>query len=773
MQTQTVATEEHVWVGKPITRLDAHEKVTGRAVYANDFKLPNMLYAKIKRSTEPHARIKSIDSSKAREMKGVVSIVDASDFKYVYNPENPPPIAVDEVRFVGEPVAAVAAEDEDTAKAAIDEINVDYESMPFTVSAEEAMSEKSQVIVHKTELGKNVAGHVRVRVGNVEAGFKESDFIVENTYTTQMVQHLPLGPLTVVAEYRHDSGVNVYIGSQNANDVHAGITGLLGLDSSSVRVIEMPYVGGWFGMKGDLEVAAVCAKLSIKAKRHVKLQLTREELFSAVAVRHPSKITIKDGVSKDGRLLARKMKVIFDGGAYARRSNILLKNSIYASTPIYRFRNFELDTYRAYTNHVPSQNMRAPYGPQMYFAIESQMDMIARKLGIDPIELRKKNILREGEKSVIGEKIFSAGYEDCLNAVNAKLARRVSVDRTWRYGVGIAVATKWSPANSPFAAIARLKSDGKVEISTSLVDVGEGIYTGIAQIAAEALKQDLDKIIVLSSVYGADSSLELPGTGPSGSRQLYNCGNAVILACKDLRKRILELVASRKRIPVETLDLDDGNVVRAGTNEVVTRFPELFDAVPHAGKFVDGEAVLMGKGIWYERVPGIRDEDGMSQADRVVAFYTPAVTGAEVKINTETGEMIVEKLVTAVDVGKAINPSLVEGQIIGAGMMGLGFAVSEELQLSKDDGWILNPNLSDYKPPYPADSPEFVPIIVEHPQFSGPFGAKGTGEAPILAVAPAIANAVHDALNVRITDLPLTNEKILMSLKNSKSAIAQ
>jgi CO/xanthine dehydrogenase Mo-binding subunit len=766
MQKQALATQERMWVGKEITRLDAYEKVTGRAIYANDFKLPNMLHAKIKRSIHAHARIKSIDFSRALEIKGVIAAVTANDFKYVYNPENPPPIAADEVRFVGEPVAALAAEDEETAAAALDEIDVDYESLPFVVSAEDAMSENTQVTVHRTKHGNNIAAYVKARVGDVETGFNESDFVIENTYTTQMVQHLPSGPLTVVAEYRHDRGVNVYVGSQNANDVHEGISGLLGLDPSAVRVIEMPYVGGWFGMKGDLEIAAVCTMLAIKAKRNVKLQLTRNEIFSTLAVRHPSKITIKDGVTKAGRLLARKMKIVFDGGAYARRSNILLRNAIYASTPIYRCKHFQLDAYRVYTNHVPSQNMRAPYGPQMYFAIESQMDMIARKLGIDPIEFRKMNLVREGERSVIGEKIYSAAYEDCLNAVNAKLTHRVSVDSTWRYGVGLALAAKWSPANSPFAAIARLKSDGKVEIWTSLVDVGEGIYTGVAQIAAEALKQNLDRVIVLSSIYGADSLLELPGTGPSGSRQLYNCGNAVILACNDLRENILDVVSKRKRTRVEDLDLDDGCVVRAGTREVVMQFADLYESVPHAGKFVDLEAVLMGKGIWYEKMPGLRDDDGKAEGDRVVAFYTPAATGAEVKINTETGQVIVEKLVTAVDVGRAINPSLVEGQIIGAGMMGLGFALSEELQLSEEDGWISNPNLSDYKPPYPADSPEFVPIIIEHPQFSGPFGAKGTGEAPILAVAPAIANAVYDALNLRITNLPLTNEKILMALKN-------
>ncbi len=768
MQKQELAAREHVWVGKPIPRLDALQKVTGKAVYANDFKLPHMLYAKIKRSTEAHARIKSIDFSKALALKGIGAVVAGNEFKYVYNPENPPPIAIDEVRFVGEPVAAVAAEDEETAKAAVEEIAVEYESLPFVVSAEEAISKDSKVTVHKTEHGNNIAAQVKVRVGDVEVGFRESDFLIENTYTTQMVQHLQLGPLTVVAEYRHDSGVNVYVGSQNANDVHYGITSLLGLDLSKVRVIEMPYVGGWFGMKGDLEVAAVCTMLAIKAKRNVKLQLTREELFSTIAVRHPAKITIKDGVSKEGRLLARKITILFDGGAYARRSNVLLKNTVYASTSIYKFKHFQLDAHRVYTNHVPSQNMRAPYGPQMYFAIESQMDVIARKLGLDPFDFRMKNIISEGERSVIGEKIVSAAYEDCLKAVNAKLTRRVSLDATWRHGVGIALAAKWSPSNSPFAAIARLKSDGTVEIWTSLVDVGEGIYTGIAQIAAETLKLDLDRVIIPASIYGADSSLELPGTGPSGSRQLYNCGNAVILACNELKRRILDVAAKQKRIPADALDLENGCVIRAGTHEVVMRLTELFEYIPHAGKFVDVEGILMGKGMWYERIPELGADDGKSKGDRVVAFYTPTATGAQVKIDTQTGEVIVEKLVTAVDVGRAINPSLVEGQIIGGGTMGLGFALSEELQLSNEDGWISNPNLSDYKPPYPADSPEILPIIVEHPQATGPFGAKGTGEAPILAVAPAIANAVYDALKIRIKDLPLTHEKILTSLKDAR-----
>ncbi len=520
-------------------------------------------------------------------------------------------------------------------------------------------------------------------------------------------------------------------------------------------------------MKGDLEVAAVCALLTLKTRRNVKLQLTREELFSTVAVRHPGKISIKDGVSNDGRLLARKMMVVFDGGAYSRRSNILLRNAIYASTPIYRFKHFHFDAYRIYTNHVPSQNMRAPYGPQMFFAIESQMDVIARKLGMDPVQFRLINVLKEGERSIVGERIFSAGYADCLNAVSSKLTRRSSSDGPWKHGIGIALTEKWSPGNSPFAAVARLKSDGKVEIWTSLVDVGQGTYTGIAQIAADALGQDVNDIIVSSAVLGADSQLELPGTGPSGSRQLYNCGNAVILACHDLKKKILEVLSKETHTRIQELDLEGGFVIHADTREKLLHLRDIFKSIPHAGKFVDVEGLLMGKGFWFEKLEGLRPEDGTSLGDRVVAFYTPAVTGAEVKVNAQTGEIKVERLLTAVDVGKAINPDLVEGQVIGGSMMGLGYAMLEELQLS-EDGWVTNPNLTDYKPPYAADSPmEIIPIIIEHPHPNGPFGAKGVGEAPILAVAPAIANAVYDATNKRIKSLPLTCEKVLMFRENS------
>ena len=764
MQKQELVTDEPDRVGMPITRFDSYEKVTGRTIYANDFKLSNMLHAKIKRSPYAHAIIKSIDLSKALKIKGVAAVVTGSDFKYTYNAEDPPPIVTDEVRYVGEPVAAVAAEDEGTAKAAVEEIDVEYEILPFALTAADAMSENAEVVVHRTKFGKNIAAHLKSRVGDVERGFNESDIIVENNYTTQMVQHLPMAPLTAVAEYQYPSNVNIYIGSQNANDVHDGVSSLLGLESSNVRVIQRPYVGGWFGMKGDVEIAAVCAMLAMKAKGNVRLQLSREEIFATLAVRHPAKIHIKDGLSKDGRLLARKVTAVFDGGAYARRSNTILTNTVCASTAIYRCKHFQLDTYRIYTNHVPSQNMRAPYGPQMYFAIESQMDMAARTLKMDPVQLRLKNTLKEGEKSVIGETIYSAGYEDCLTAVNAKLTRHPHIDNSqWRHGVGIALAAKWTGGNVPFAAVAKLKSDGKVEIWTSLVDVGEGIYTGMAQIAAQTLNLSPDRIVISSAVVGADSMLELPGTGPSGSRQLYHCGNAVVLACRDLRKVILELAAKQRQIPPDELNLKNGLIIRSDTGEKVASVTDLFAHVTHSGSFINGEAAIIGKGFWLEKVQGLT-EDGVSKGDRVVAYYTPAATGVEVKVNAKTGELIVEKIVTALDAGRAINPLLVEGQIIGSGIMGLGYAVSEELHLSEDDGGILNPNLVDYKAPYAADSPEFVPIIIEHPQHTGPYGARGVGEAPLLAVAPAIANAVFDALGIRIRSLPLTPERIFTSL---------
>ena len=697
MSLQKYSAEELIWCGKQLRRLDAEEKVRGEALYINDLRLPNMLYAKIKRSPYPHAIIKSINAENALRLKPVKAVVTGKDFCYTYTPEYPPPIAVDRVRFVGEAVAALAAEDEETARVAIEEIDVEYELLPFVLKAEEAMQENPPTLVHETKWGRNIASYVRVRVGNLEKGFEESDVIVENTYTTQMVQHVPLGPLAVLTEYT-PTHLTVYVGSQNANDVHEAVCKYLGLPPSAVRVIQMPYVGGWFGMKGDTELAAICAALSLKTKRPVKLQLTREEIFTTLAVRHPAKITIKDGVSKEGQLIARKIYAVFDGGAYARRSNILLRNVIFASTSVYKCKHFWLDAYRIYTNHVPSQNMRAPYGPQMIFAIESQMDVIAEKLGLDPLEFRLKNILKDGEKSVIGERIYNVDYERCLYEAKKRLTFEAEANLPWKRGVGIAIGAKWSPANSPFTALARLKSDGKVEIWSHLVDVGEGIYTGIAQIAAQELKMNINDIIIIPYNYGADSLVELAGTGPSGSRQLYNCGNAVILACRDLKKRIIQLSSKLLSKAEEDLDFEEGYVVEAKSRSKLLHTSELFKEVPHAGKFVKDVGVLIGWGLWYEALPELDKEYGTAIGDRVVAFYTPTAAGAQVLVNVETGEVKVEKLVVAVDVGRAINPAIVETQIIGGAIMGLGYAVSEELILD-ERGWIINPNLNDYNPP--------------------------------------------------------------------------
>jgi len=757
--------EEFRWVGRRLARLDAKQKVTGEAKYADDLKLPYMLYAKLKRSPYPHAKIKSVDVNRARRVSGIRAVVTGKDFHYTYSPEHPPPLAVDKVRFAGEGVAAVAAEDEDSAKAALEEVDVEYEPLPFVLSAEEAIKESPPALVHETELGKNVAAHVRVRVGDVAKGFEESDVIVENTFSTQMVQHLPLGPLTILAEYT-PTHLNIYVGSQSANDVHEAVCRLLGLEPSAVRVTQMPYVGGWFGMKGDTELAAVCAALSLKAKRPVKLQLSREEIFTSLAVRHPAKITIKDGVSEEGVLIARKIYALFDGGAYARRSNILLRNVIFASTSVYKCKHFELDAYRVYTNHVPSQNMRAPYGPQTIFAIESQMDEIARKLGMDPFEFRLKNLIKGGERSVIGERIYGVDYERCLFEVKRRLTLDGGPGGPWRRGIGVAIGAKWSPANSPFTALAKLRADGKVEIWAHLVDVGQGIYTGIAQIAAEEMRMNIDDIIVIPQKYGADSSTELAGTGPSGSRQLYNCGNAVVRACSELKKKVIKLASGYLSKPEEELDFEEGYVVEAKSRSRLLHISDLFKEVPHAGKFVKDVGFLMGEGLWYEVLPELDRKDGTALGDRVVAFYTPAAAGAAVLVNVETGEVRVESLVVAVDVGRAINPAIVEEQIIGGSIMGLGYALSEEVVLN-EDGWIVNPSLSDYKPPYPPDAPRVVALVIETPYFSGPFGARGMGEAPILPIAPAISNAIYDAIKVRFKDLPITREKVFWALRRS------
>jgi CO/xanthine dehydrogenase Mo-binding subunit len=752
---------EFSWVGRRLTRIDSWEKARGEAFYIDDLRLPNMLYAKIKRSPYPHAIIKSINVERATMLNQVKAVVTGRDFYYTYNPEHPPPVAVDKVRYVGEAVAALAAEDEETAETAIEEVDVEYEPLPHVLNAEEAMEDGN--LVHETDFGRNIASYIKVRVGDIEKGFEESDIIVESIYKTQMVQHLPMGPLAILAEYT-PTHINIYIGSQNANDVHEAVCKFLGVQPSAVRVIQNPYVGGWFGMKGDTELAAICAALSLKTKRPVKLRLSREEIFSTLAVRHPAKITIKDGVSNDGKLIARKIYAVFDGGAYARRSNILLKNVVFASTSVYKCKHFWLDAFRVYTNHVPSQNMRAPYGPQIVFAIESQMDLVAEKLRMDPLEFRFKNLVKDGEKSVIGEKMYSVDYERYLNEVKRMLSLETEVKWPWKSGVGFAVGAKWSPANSPFTALARLKADGKIEIWVHLVDVGQGIYTSIAQIAAETLAMNIEDIIVIPYKYGADSLVELAGTGPSGSRQLYNCGNAVIQACKDLKNKVLKVGSKLLSMAEEDLDFEGGYIVEANTRSKLLHVSNLFKEVPHAGKFVDGLGVLIGFGLWYEDLPPLDKDHGRATGDRVVAFYTPTAAGAKVSVNVETGEVRVEKLVVAVDVGKAINPAIVETQIIGGAVMGLGYALSEELILN-EGGWIVNPNLGDYKPPYPPDVPEVVPLIIETPYSTGPYGARGVGEAPILAIAPAISNAIYNAVKVRLKELPMTREKVFWAIR--------
>ena len=763
MQSEQVSVEYAREVGKSVTRLDARQKVSGVAKYVNDIKLPNMLYAKVKRSTEPHAIIRSVDVSRAANISGVVAIITGNELISEDTPGHPPALAAQRVRFVGEGVAAVAAEDMESAERAVEEIDVDLERLPFAINPETAMSESSGVMIHKTELGKNVAAHVKVRIGDVEKGFEESDLVVENTYTTQVVQHLPVGPLTAVGEYRHDGGLTIFIGSQNANDVQDGVCSALGLESSQVRVVEVPFIGGWFGMNGDVEVAVICGALTMKARRPVKLQLTREEVFTTLAVRHPAKITVKDGVSKDGMLLARKVTATFAGGAYARRANSILRNVVFASATLYRVKHFHLDAYRVYTNHLPSQQMRAPYGPQTVFAIESQMDEIAGKLHIDPVEFRLANLNHEGDRTAIGEKLESLGIEDCIEEVNAGPKRRGG-EGIWKRGWGMAIGVKWSSGNLPFGALARLKSDGRVEIWTNVVDLGQGIFTGIAQIAAEELRMNLERIVIAPFIYGTDSTIEMPGSGPSGSRQLYNNGNAVILACRDLKSNIFKAAAELTKRKESDLDFEDGYVIARNTKERIIRATELFQKADHAGSFEGKNLILMGKGLWQETIPKLRDEDGRAMGDRAVTFYTPAVTSAQLSVNTKTGQVVLEKLVAAIDAGRAINPSLVEGQVVGATIMGVGYAMLEELVIG-DDGWVVNGNLSDYKPPYAADVPEIEPRVLEGGHPHGPFGAKGVGEAPIMTVAPAIANAIFDAVGVRVRDLPLTRDKILLALR--------
>ncbi|WP_309492269.1 xanthine dehydrogenase family protein molybdopterin-binding subunit [Candidatus Hecatella orcuttiae] len=775
---------DFLFVGKNVPRIDAEAKVKGEAVYCDDIEMPDMLCGKVKRSPYPHAKIISIDTSKAEALEGVEAVVagrDLPDLRYGLGVWDCPVFARDRVRYIGEPVVGVAAKDEETAQRAIDLIEVKYEELPAIFDPEEAMKPDCPVVIHpdfwkykivwpggcSPTLTKaleipNITNYFRVRIGDVEKGFKESDLIVENDYTYQWVHPSELEPHCSIAKVDPATGdVTVWTSSQCPYMVRTEICDGLGLSPSKIRII-VPYVGGGFGNKLEMVTESMCVALAQRTGgKPVKLRWSREEMFTITA--QPAIIHIKDGVKKDGTLVAREMKVIMNMGAYAGWTQLKVKNAMYGGIGNYKIPNFKWDSYGVYTNSPVTACLRGYAARQPVFAIECQMDIIAKELGMDPIELRLKNSLEEGDRNIIGEKLTSVGAKACLKAIAEEMKKWGAlkrVDGSIRRGRGVAIGNKYSLLPIADSAIVKVHEDGTVEVRTSGIDMGQGYYTLAAMVAAEEFKLPLEKVKVVM----ADTAITPFGFGASSNSQTQACGVAIREACRDAKMQIFKKAGEKLDVKADELDMENGKIYVKNDPSKSMMIGDLFAYMPLAGTFYE-EGEILGKATAYWKPAPMDPETG--KCERAANYYGYSAQAVEVEVDVETGEVKVVKLVNALDCGRPILPFAVEGQAEGCASMNLGFGLFEEIYLDK--GKVLNPNFTDYKIPTILDHPSveyYKAILVEAPhEPERVWGAKGVGEAANTVGAPAVANAIADALGIRIHDLAITPQKILRALK--------
>ncbi len=786
----------HSVVGKSVTRLDALAKVTGQAKYCTDIKLPGMLHAKVLRSPYAHARILSIDTSKAEKLQGVRVVITGEDVppkRFGASVFDQHVLARSVVRYVGDPVAAVAADTIEIAERALELIHVEYEGMPAVFDVEEAWQTSPAAVVHpdlpEYQLAKfpslqlvperpNVCNYRTVRCGDVEKGFQEADLIIENRFTTPRIQHCPFEPHVCIAQLEADGSLTIYAGRQSIFLAKQYLCSLFELPPSKIRVIASYYIGGGFGSKVTLYTEPIAVVLAIKTQRPVRLAYTREEMFASGGTRVPFVIHIKDGVKRNGSIIARKMMMLLDMGAYAGSGPFITRNSIYGIVAGYRLPNLKVDAYAVYTNQPIVASFRGFGTTQVVWAIESQMDIIAEKLKMDAVELRRKNLLKEGDMNATGEIVHSIGLRECLD----KVADLIEWDKntkqekgSWKRGKGLALGNKYSMAPTAAVGVVKVLEDGTIEVRESADEMGQGCITVLAQIAAEEFGVSMDRVKV---VWGDTNFTPYFSRGSTSQRSTFNLGNAVRLACQDAKRQLCEIATQKLQAPPEDMDIKDGKIYVRSERSKAIDIKELFTAERELlpgefGNYVEKKGEVVGKAVSVtpaapsDPLTAQIPSDIARQGGRLTAFYGYAAQAVEVLVNTETGEIKVERIAAATDVGYPLNPKMCEQQIEGGVSMGLSSALWEEVVL--DRGKVLNPNFRDYKVASASNMPKIDNVkvsIVIAPHKDGPYGAKGTGETQMTPTAPAIANAVYNAVGVRIRDLPMTREKIIVGKRH-------
>jgi len=747
-------------IGTRVRRVDGPDKVTGSAKYTFDMVLPNMLHGKILRSPYPHAKILNIDASKAEKLIGVKAVVTGKDtpgrkqgiwrrFPELCDEEI---LCREKVRYIGDPVAAIAAIDEDTAEEALDLIEVDYEILPAVFDPLEAIKEDAPQIHDGVELNMNVTRHIEW--GDVDEAFTRCDYVREDSFRCSSQAHVCMETHDAVASFDHGGKLTVWTSTQSSYYIQRLLADILDLREGDIRVIKPPS-GGGFGSKFELDSAQFCAAvLSMKLRQPVKIVLNREEEFTATKRRTPMYYYLRLGAKKDGTLLAKEVRVITEGGAYTSMGATALYLTGFFSSFPYKYPNYRYDGYRVYTNTAPSSAMRGFGAPQSTFTGESQLDMLAHDLGIDPIEIRRKNGMTP-DYEVPGQAfIQSCGLHECLDSIEEYIEKRGELPPNRGMGVaayGFMSGGIFNWFDTPYAfsaALVRVNIDGKVDLFTGACDIGQGSDTTLSMICAEELGVHLEDI----RIHASDTDICPADLGAWGSRETLMNGNAVKMAAADAKRQILEFAAAKMGANiVYDLDIKDRWIHLVDRPE---RGLPYYDIVKEVIRGRDGE-VIIGRGHYTPHRKGM-----------ISPAYSFGVQAAEVEVDPETGRYKLLNVTTAHESGTVINPVGIEGQLEGAIMMAGGYGFCEEQPM--DEGKILNPSIADYKLIRSLDMPETEILEIDTFEPEGPFGAKEAGEGLTNPTAAAIGNAVYDAVGVRINDLPITPEKVFRALREKE-----
>ncbi len=763
-------------VGTTVPRKDAMEKVTGAAEFIEDRYMGPMLYAKMKKSTVAHGKIVRIDTDKAEKHPGVKAVLTGKDYPnmiglYLIDRTF---LAVDKVRFWGEPVAVVAATSEKAAAEAVELIEVEYEELPGVFDPREGIKPDAPIIhenlgnyeivpIFYPKPGTNIANHFKIRKGDIEEGFDQADHVLEKEYYVPQMQHVPIETHKAAVQWSPDGKLTVWSTAQSPNVVRQLLAKSLDIPMHKIRVISS-YIGGGFGCKAGASIEGLLVPIAQKYPGHIiRIVFDREEDMQGTFTRQALFSKLRTGFTKDGRITALQYEMIWDGGAYTEYGVNIVRAAGYSSTGAYDIPNVKTDSYCVYTNNSIGGPVRGFGMCEMQWGIERQIEEVAKHLNMDPLEVRLKNGMKRGSTTASGQVVHDVDYEKCLKLVADKIGwgkQESGKDGKLR-GKGIAGLVKCpaQPSNAASSAIIRINEDGTAHVMVGATEMGQGMLTAISQIASEALHIPVDKI----DIKVPDTDFTPYEWQSVGSRITYTCGTSVKRAAEDALGQIYCIAANLLEVPQEDLSYDGKKVYSNKDPNIKATIREIADSC----KKCTGEGIagpIIGRGSFVPtNMTNLDPETGQGNPG---LFYCFGATGVEVEIDPETGVVEILQLASSIDAGKAINPQLATVQLHGGTIMGLSTALYEEVRFDK--GIMLNRNFTDYKIATFDNVPHIDSFIVETPETNGPYGARGIGEQPMIGVAPAIANAVSDALGVEFNSFPLTPEKVWRALKDKK-----